>query len=113
VRGIGLAIQGSDVFVVGTFDAAGLSESSGIAHWNDTIDFTPPLTMKFSRTQLLPGGLFKSRLTTTDRTTYGIEYSDNLQTWTSLTTNYATQLDFTNAVSSPANRRNFRAKQIP
>jgi hypothetical protein len=112
-RGAGLAIQGSDVFVIGTFDAAGLSESSGIGRWNDTIDFTPPLTMKFSRTQLLPGGLFKSRLTTTDRTTYAIEYSDNLQTWTSLTTNYVTQLDFTNAVSSPANRRVFRAKQIP
>lgn len=112
-RGVGLTIQGNDVFVTGIFDAAGLTESSGIARWNDTIDFTPPLTMNFSRTQLLPGGLFKSRLTTTDRTTYGIEYSDNLQTWTSLTTNYATQLDFTNAVSSPTNRRVFRARQIP
>jgi trimeric autotransporter adhesin len=113
VRGTGLTIRGNDVFAVGTFDAAGLTESSGIARWNDTIDFTPPLTMKFSRTQLLPGNIFKSRITTTDRTTYVIEYSDNLQTWTPLMTNFATQLDFTNAVSSPANRRIFRAKQIP
>jgi hypothetical protein len=112
-RGIGLATRGNDVYCIGTFDCAGLTESSGIAHWNDTINFTPPLTMKFSRTQSLPGGLFKSRLTTTERNTYAIEYSDNLQTWTSLTTNYATQLDFTNTLSSPANRRIFRAKQIP
>jgi hypothetical protein len=113
VRGTGLTIRGNDVFAVGTFDAAGLSESSGIARWNDTIDFTPPLTMKFSRTQVLPGKIFSSRLTTTDRTTYVVEYSDNFQTWTGLMTNYATQLDFTNAVSSPANQRIFRAKQIP
>jgi hypothetical protein len=111
-RGSGLAIRGSDVFAIGTFAAAGLSESSGIARWNDTIDFTPPVTMKFSRTQLLPGKIFSSRLTTTDRTTYAIEYSDNLQTWTSLTTNVLTQFDFTNAVSSPNNRRFFRAKEI-
>jgi trimeric autotransporter adhesin len=113
VRGVGLAIRGNDVFGIGTFAAAGLTESSGIARWNDTMDFTPPLTMKFSRTQQLPGNLFKSRLATTDRTTYVIEYSDNLQTWTPLTTNILTQMDFTNAVSSPANRRIFRAKQLP
>jgi trimeric autotransporter adhesin len=113
VRGTGLTIRGNDIFAVGTFDAAGLSESSGIARWNETIDFTPPLTMKFSRTQLLPGKIFSSRLTTTDRTTYSIEYSDNLQTWTPLVTNVLTQLDFTNAVPSSANRRVFRAKQIP
>jgi hypothetical protein len=112
-RGVGLAIRGNDVFAVGTFDAAGLSDSSGIARWNETIDFTPPLTMKFSRTQVSPGKIFSSRLTTTDRTTYSIEYSDNLQTWTPLLTNVLTQLDFTNAVSSSANRRVFRAKQIP
>jgi len=113
VRGTGLTIRGNDVFAVGTFDAAGLSESSGIARWNETIDFTPPLTMKFSRTQVLPGKIFSSRLTATDRTTYSIEYSDNLQTWTPLLTNVLTQLDFTNAVSSPNNRRVFRAKQVP
>jgi hypothetical protein len=112
-RGSGLAIRGNDVFAIGTFAAAGLTESSGIARWNDTIDFTPPVTMKFSRTQVLPGKIFSSRITTTDRTTYSIEYSDNLQTWTPLVTNILTQLDFTNAVSSPANRRVFRAKQIP
>jgi hypothetical protein len=113
VRGVGLAIRGNDVFAIGTFAAAGLTESSGIARWNETIDFTPPLTMKFSRTQSLPGNLFKSRLTTTERTTYVIEYSDNMQTWTPLMTNVLTQVDFTNAVSSPANRRIVRAKQIP
>ena len=112
VRGTGLAVRGNDIYAVGTFSAAGLADSSGIARWNETIDFTPPLTMKFSRTQLLPGNLFKSRLTCTDRTTYVIEYSDNVQTWTPLMTNSATQLDFTNAVSPP-NRRIFRAKGIP
>jgi hypothetical protein len=113
VRGTGLAIRGNDVYAAGLFSGAGLTDSSGIARWNDTIDFTPPLTMSFSRTQLLPGNLFKSRITTTDRLTYSIEYSDNLQTWTPLMTNFSTQLDFTNAVSSPANRRVFRAKRIP
>jgi hypothetical protein len=69
--------------------------------------------MSFSRTQLLPGNLFKSRITCTDRTTYSVEFTDDLQTWTPLMTNSAVQLDFTNAVSSPANRRIFRARGIP
>lgn len=113
VRGTGLAIRGNDIYVVGTFDGAGLTDSSGIARWNETLNFTPPLTMNFSRTQLLPGNVFKSRLTSTDRTTYSIDYSDDLQTWTSLMTNSAMQLDFTNPVSLPVNRRVFRARGIP
>jgi hypothetical protein len=114
VRGLGLAIRGDDVYAVGTFSGAGLTDSSGIARWNDMIPgFTPLLTMSFSRTQLLPGNLFKSRITCSERVTYVLEYSDNLQTWIPLMTNFSTQLDFTNAVSSPANRRIFRAKEIP
>jgi hypothetical protein len=113
VRATGLAIRGDDVFAAGAFDGAGLTDSSGIARWNETIDFTPALTMSFSRTQLLPGHLFKSRLTCSDRTTYSIEYSDDFQTWTPLITNSAMQLDFTNAVSLPVNRRIFRARGIP
>jgi len=113
VRGTGFAIQGNDIYAVGTFDGAGLTESSGIARWNETMNFTPPLTMNFSRTQLLPGNMFKSRITCSDRATYQIEYSDDFQTWTPLMTNSATQLDFSNAVSAPVNRRIFRAKGIP
>jgi hypothetical protein len=113
IRASGLAIRGNDVYVSGTFSGAGLTDSSGIARWNETIDFTPPLTMNFSRTQLLPGNVFQSRLTCTARTTYLIEYSDDLQTWAPLMTNSAMQLDFTNTVSAPVNRRVFRAKGIP
>jgi len=113
VRGTELAIRGDDVFIVGTFSGAGLTESSGIARWNDTMDFTPPFTMNFSRTQLLPGNLFKSRLNSSERVTYLIEYSDDFQTWTPLMTNSATQLDFTNAVSPSVSRRVFRAGGIP
>jgi hypothetical protein len=113
LRGLGFAVQGNDIYTVGTFDSAGLTGSSGIARWNETIDFTPPLTMNFSRTQLLPGNLFHSRLTCSDRTTYSIEYSDDFQTWTSLMTNSAMQLDFTNAVSLPVTQRSFRARGIP
>jgi hypothetical protein len=113
VRGTGLASRGSDVYAVGTFAGAGLTDSSGIARWNDTIDFTPPLTMNFSRTQLLPGNIFKTRFTCSDPNTYAIQYSDDLQTWTSLTTNTATLLDFTNTISPAVTRRVFRAKGIP
>ena len=112
-RGTGLAIRGNDFYTAGTFSGAGLTDSSGIARWNETIDFTPPLTMNFSRTQLLPGNVFKSRLTCSDRLTYSIEYSDDFQTWAPLTTNSAMQLDFTNAVSLPVKRRIFRAKGVP
>jgi hypothetical protein len=112
-RGTGLAIRGADVYAIGTFAAAGVTESSGIARWNETMDFTPPLTMKFSRTRLLPGPVFKSRITCSERATYSIEYSDDFQTWTPLMTNSAMQLDFTNAVPLPVNRRIFRAKGIP
>jgi hypothetical protein len=108
-----LAIRGNDIFAIGAFSAAGLTDSSGIARWNETIDFTPPLTMNFSRTQLLPGNFFKSRLTSTERATYSIEYSDDFQTWTPLMTNSAMQFDFTKAVSPPVKRRIFRAKGIP
>jgi len=113
VRGTELVIRGDDVFAVGTFSAAGLADSSGIARWNETIDFTPPFTMNFSRARLLPGNQFKSRLNCTERTTYVIESSDDLQTWTPLLTNSAMQLDFTNAVSPSVNRRVLRARGIP
>jgi hypothetical protein len=113
MRATGLAIQGNDLYAAGTFDGAGLTDSSGFAHWNETLDFTPPVTMSFSRTKLLPGNLFKSRLTCSDRVTYLIQYSDDFQTWTPLMTNSAMQLDFTTAVSPTSNRRIFRATEVP
>ena len=113
LRGLGFAFQGNDIYAVGTFDCAGLTDSSGIARWNDSIDFTPPVTMSFSRTQLQQGGFFKSRLNCTGRTTYSIDYSDDLQIWTSLLTNTVLQVDFSTAVSPSVARRVFRARQIP
>ncbi|MEO7300048.1 MAG: hypothetical protein ABI042_15895 [Verrucomicrobiota bacterium] len=113
LRASRFAIRSNDVYVVGTFTGAGLTDSGGIARWNETIDFTPPFTLGFSRTQILPGNIFKSRLTSSERTTYRVEYSDDLQTWTPLMTNSLTQLEFTNAVSLPVNRRVFRARGIP
>ena len=113
LRGNNLTIRGDDVFAVGTFSAAGLTDSSGIARWNETIDFTPPFALSFSKTQLLPGNLFKSRINCSERATYLMEYSDDFQTWTPLMTNSVAQLDFTNVVALPVNRRVFRAKGIP
>ncbi len=113
VRPSGFAIRGDDVFVIGTFSGAGLSDSSGIARWNDTINFMPPFTLAFSRTQLLPGNIFKSRINCNESVTYLLEYSDNFQTWTPLMTNSAKQLDFTNAVSLSTTSRVFRARGIP
>ena len=113
IRGSGLAIRGNDVFAIGTFTGAGLADSSGIARWNDTINFTPPVTMRFSRMQSQPGNVFKSRFTCSDTTTYLIQYSDDFQTWTPLMTNSAVQFDFTNAVPPSVNRRIYRAKGIP
>jgi hypothetical protein len=112
-RGSGLVAQGNDIFAVGTFSAAGLTDSSGIARWNETLDFTPPYTMKFSQSEWLAGNKFKSRLNSTERATYVIEASDNLQTWTPLLTNSAQQLDFTNTAAFPASNRVFRARGIP
>jgi hypothetical protein len=112
-RGVGITIQNNDVWVVGTFDGAGLTDSSGIAHWNETIDFTPPFTMSFSRTQTQPTNTFKSRLNCSELVTYAIEYSDDFTNWTSLTTNTTKQLDFTNAISPSVKRRVFRARNIP
>lgn len=113
MRAIGLTIRGDDVFTVGSFTAAGLTESSGIARWNDTIDFTPPYTLNFSRTQLLPGNLFKSRINSSEPVTYVIEYSGDVQAWTSLMTNSSRQLDFTNAVPPAPSQRVFRARGVP
>jgi hypothetical protein len=113
LRGTGFAVRGNDVFAVGTFTGAGLADAGGIARWNDTMNFTPPLTMRFSRTQLLPGNIFQSRLTCSDITTYAIEYSADFQTWTPLLTNTTRQIDFNNGVPVPPARRVFRAKEIP
>jgi hypothetical protein len=112
VRAAGLAIRGNDVYAVGAFTGAGLSDSGGIARWNETMDFTPPFTLGFSRTQLLPGNVFKSRINSSERVTYLLEYSDDFQTWTPLITNSATQFDFTNAMSLSTTSRVFRARGI-
>jgi hypothetical protein len=111
VRGLGFAIRGNDVYVLGSITAAGLGDSSGIARWNETIDFTPPVKMSLSRSQSLPGNLFKSRVTCSDRVTYAVEYSDDMRNWTALTTNILTQLDFTNTMT--AGRRVFRTRAVP
>lgn len=113
VRAAGLAVRGNDVYVVGAFTGAGLSDSGGIARWNETIDFTPPFTLGFSRTELLPGNIFKSRINSSERVTYLFEYSDDFQTWTPLMTNSETQFDFTNVMSLSTTSRVFRARGIP
>ena len=107
-----LEIRGNDVFSVGSFTVAGLTESSGIARWNDAIDFTPPYVLNFSRTQRLPGNLFKSRLTCTEPATYIIESSSDLAAWTPMLTNSSRQLDFTNGVPPPPSQRVYRARGI-
>jgi hypothetical protein len=113
IRATGLAIRGNDVFAAGTFDRAGVVDSSGIARWNETINFTPPLTMNFSRTQVLPGKVFKTRITCSAPATYLIEYSDDLQTWNPALTNVAAQFDFTNVMPAAVTGRVFRARAIP
>jgi hypothetical protein len=112
-RATGLTIRGNDVFSVGSFIVAGLTDSSGIARWNETIDFTPPYVLNFSRTQSLPGNLFKSRLNCSEPATYVIESSDDLQVWTPVLTNSSRQLDFTNAVPPSPSQRVYRARGIP
>ena len=76
------------------------------------MDFTPPFTLNFSRTKALPGNVFQSRLTSSIRATYLIEYSSNFKTWTPLLTNANWQIDFTNA-APPGTGRFFRARGIP
>ncbi len=112
VRAIGLVIRGNDIYAAGTFSGAGLTESSGVARWNETIDFTPPFTLKFSNAQMLPGNIFKARINSSQRATYLLEYSADLRTWLPLLTNSATQIDFTHPGSSTP-LRVYRARGIP
>jgi hypothetical protein len=113
VRGPGLAVQGNDLFVIGTFTGAGFPDFSGIARWNETMNFTPPFTLKFSQSQWLPGNEFKAGLSSSERATSLIASSDDLQTWTPQLTNSAQQLDCPNPASLPASNRVFRARGIP
>jgi len=108
-----LTVLGNDLYVGGIFDAAGASEAGNVCRWNEQIDFTPPTTMRFSNTQVLPGRLFKSRLNVTERATYIVEYSDGFGTWTPLMTNSFSQLDFTNSASVMGKPRVFRARETP
>jgi len=108
-----LTVLGNDLYVGGIFDAAGASEAGNVCRWNEQIDFTPPTTMRFSNTQVLPGRLFKSRLNVTERATYIVEYSDGFGTWTPLMTNSLSQLDFTNSASVMGKARVFRARETP
>jgi hypothetical protein len=112
-RGGALTLWGNDLYVGGIFDGAGASEAGNVCRWNEQIDFTPPTKMRFSNTQALPGSLFKSRLTVTERATYVVEYSDNFQTWTPLLTNGLSQLDFTNSAVAGGKARVYRSREIP
>jgi hypothetical protein len=62
-----LAVSDNDLFAGGTFESAGVSDSGYIARWNDQIDFTPPLVMRLSSPQMLPGNNFKFRVMATER----------------------------------------------
>jgi hypothetical protein len=108
-----LTVSGSDLYIGGIFDGAGASEAGNVCRWNEQIDFTPPTRMRFSNTQVLPGRLFKSRLTVTERATYIVEYSDDFQTWSPLLTNSLSQLDFTNNAVVSGKARIYRARETP
>src|SRR6266705_746292 len=76
-RALGFAVRGDDLYIAGTFDAVGVGEAGSFCRWNENVDFTPPPVMRFSNTQLLPGGFFRSRITATQRAAYVIERSDD------------------------------------
>jgi trimeric autotransporter adhesin len=110
--GSAMAAQGNDLYVGGIFETAGVIDSGYIAHWNDQIDFTPPSLMRLLNAQLLPGPMFKFRVTATERANYVVEQSSDLIHWTPFTTNIASQLDLSNSISGTGSQL-YRMREIP
>jgi trimeric autotransporter adhesin len=111
-RGSALAVSGNDLFVGGTFETAGVSDSGYLARWNDQIDFTPPSLLRLTGPQMLAGNNFRFRATANQGAAYVIEYSTNLTGWFPLATNGWPWLDVTDSVAG-VKTRTYRMRQIP
>lgn len=108
-----VALIGNDVFAGGTFLTAGNKPSSYFGRWNDQLTFTPPAAMRLSNPTWPPGNPFQCRVTASLATTYVIEASTNFTTWTPLTTNGASPLNFTDTGATNFPNRFYRARSSP
>ena len=107
-RGAGLAAAGSDLFVGGTFAAAGGNPSYYVARWNGTMDFMPSLTLTdFAR---VPGAGYKFHVNANAIGQYVIDRTVDFQSWTPLHTNTSATLSFQDS-NAPMARGFYRARQ--
>ena len=107
-----LAASGSDLFVGGTFGAAGGKTSGYVARWNETRDFDQPPILRLSKLRRA-GGSFKFSVTATNVSSYVIEATTNLSIWTSLDTNTAAYYEFMDFNAGGFGRRFYRARTGP
>lgn len=103
----GLAAYGSDLYVGGIFTLSGTKPSYYVARWKDSWNFDVPPTLQLSKLRR-SSNTFKFGISTTNVSSYVIETSTNLSTWTHLETNSATYYEFWDTqATSP--RRFYRA----
>ncbi|HXR05235.1 MAG TPA: hypothetical protein VN836_11060 [Verrucomicrobiae bacterium] len=100
-----LASSGSDLYIGGTFRAAGDKASFNIARWNGQKNFDIPQI----RPLLVTNGQFRMRLSGIGGLTNIIQATTNFSTWTPVLTNSAGIYDFTDPDSAAYSHRFYRA----
>jgi hypothetical protein len=108
-----VALSGSDVYAGGRFLVAGDKPSACIGRYNGQLTFTPPAAIRLDHPMWLTGNSFQCRVTASLGTTYTIEASTNLTSWTPVSTNSASPLNFLDPGTTSFPNRFYRGKTLP
>lgn len=107
-----LTAAGDDLYVGGTFTAAGGKPAYYLARWNEKLDFSN-VVLRLSQLGTAADGHCKFTLTSVGVPVYVIDASTNLIQWSPVVTNTTTPYDYTDPNAPPSPRRFFKARSLP
>jgi len=106
----GLAVHDDDVYLAGSFNRVGGKPALGVARWNETLSFAPPLPL------LLRNPRWQSGLMTFDISgilsgTYSVLASTNLVDWETIHIDTAAITTYADPASAFLRQRSYRLQQ--
>jgi hypothetical protein len=102
----GLALDGDDLYLTGSFNRAGSRASSYIAHWNENVFFGPPPPMLLVNTRRPAPGQFAFDVSGVRTGSFSVLASTNLKNWDPVFTGNPSNATYNESVTMP--KRFFR-----
>ena len=106
----GLAVHDDDVYLAGSFNRAGGKPALGMARWNETLSFAPPLPLLL-RNPRWQSGLMTFDISGISSGTYSVLASTNLVDWETIHTDTAAITNYADPASVFLRQRSYRLQQ--